>query len=211
LKTDSLIDALTQDAPLRTRFGPMLALATVVAVAFVAAAFFGMLGFRHDIGTAIATVRFLFKLIFTFALAASAIGLVSRLARPGRDPGAWGWALAVVPLLLLVALACELMMTPPSLWMSRLIGHNSLHCLSLIPLFAIGPLAALLYALRQGAPARPGLVGVLAGLAASGIAAIFYATNCTDDSPLFVATWYSLATAIVAGIGYLAGSRLLRW
>jgi len=113
--------------------------------------------------------------------------------------------------LLLMALACELMVTPPSLWMSKLVGHNSLHCLSLIPLFAIGPLAALLYALRQGAPARPGLAGVLAGLAASGIAAIFYATNCTDDSPLFVATWYSLATAIVAGIGYVAGSRLLRW
>jgi hypothetical protein len=211
LKTDSLIEALTQDAPVRTRFGPALVLATAGGIAFVGAAFFGLLGFRPDIGTAIGTVRFLFKLLLTFALAASALGIVSRFARPGRHLGVWRWALAAVPVLLLAALACELAVTPPSLWMKQLIGRNSLHCLSLIPLFAMGPLAALLYALRQGAPARPGLAGLLAGLAASGIAAIFYATNCTDDSPLFVATWYSLATAVVAGIGYLAGSRLLRW
>jgi hypothetical protein len=189
----------------------VLVFATLAGIAFVAAAFFGLLGFRPDLDTAIATGRFLFKLLLTLVLAASAIGVVSRFARPGRHAGGWGWALAAVPVLLLVALACEMTVTPPSLWMSKLVGHNSLHCLSLIPLFALGPLAALLYALRQGAPAQPGLAGVLAGLAASGIAAIFYATNCTDDSPLFVATWYSLATAIVAGIGYVAGSRLLRW
>lgn len=211
MKTDSLIDALTQDAPLRTRLSPLLALATVGGVALVAAEFFGLLGFRHDIGTAMKTGRFLFKLLLALVLAVSAIGVVSRFARPGRTPGAWGWALAIVPVLLLVALACELAMTPQSLWVSKLVGHNALYCLSLIPLFALGPLAALLYALRQGAPARPGLAGVLAGLAASGIAAIFYATHCTDDSPLFVATWYSLATLLVTGIGYVAGSRLLRW
>jgi hypothetical protein len=34
-------------------------------------------------------------------------------------------------------------------------------------------------------------------LAASGIAATFYAAHCTDDSALFVMTWYSLATLIV--------------
>jgi hypothetical protein len=42
------------------------------------------------------------------------------------------------------------------------------------------------------------LAGAIAGLAASGIAATFYATNCTDDSPLFVITWYPLATGFVA-------------
>jgi hypothetical protein len=51
----------------------------------------------------------------------------------------------------------------------------------------------------------------MAGLAAGGIAATFYATNCADDSPLFVATWFSLATLIVAASGYLMGRRLLAW
>jgi len=65
--------------------------------------------------------------------------------------------------------------------------------------------------LRQGAPTRPGLAGAVAGLAASGIAATFYASNCTDDSPLFVATWYPIATAMVVVVGYLIGTRALRW
>jgi hypothetical protein len=43
------------------------------------------------------------------------------------------------------------------------------------------------------------------------IAATFYASNCTDDSPLFVATWYPLAIGIVVLAGYVAGSRCLRW
>ena len=37
--------------------------------------------------------------------------------------------------------------------------------------------------------------------------ATLYASHCTDDSPLFVATWYTIATALVAAVGALAGSR----
>ena len=51
----------------------------------------------------------------------------------------------------------------------------------------------------------------MAGLAAGGLAAAFYASNCTDDSPLFVALWYTLAIGIVTGAGYLAGKRWLTW
>jgi hypothetical protein len=45
----------------------------------------------------------------------------------------------------------------------------------------------------------------------AGLAATLYASHCTDDSPLFVATWYTLSTALVTMIGALAGSRLLRF
>jgi hypothetical protein len=95
--------------------------------------------------------------------------------------------------------------------MPRLVGHNARFCLTLIPLLSIGPLACLLAALREGAPSNPGLAGAVAGLAASGIAATFYAANCTDDSALFVITWYPIATLIVATAGYLIGRKLLRW
>ena len=81
----------------------------------------------------------------------------------------------------------------------------------LIPFLSIGPLACIMLALRQGAPTRPGLTGAVAGLAAGGIAATLYASHCTDDSPLFVATWYSLAIGIVTLLGYVIGSRFLRW
>ena len=68
-----------------------------------------------------------------------------------------------------------------------------------------------LIALRQGAPTRPTLTGVVAGLFAGGVAAAIYAAHCPDDSPLFVALWYSLGIAIVALVGGLAGRLALRW
>jgi hypothetical protein len=65
--------------------------------------------------------------------------------------------------------------------------------------------------LRQGAPEHPALAGAAAGLFAGAIGAHLYATHCPDDSPLFVAAWYTLAIAFVVGTGALAGSRCLRW
>jgi hypothetical protein len=52
---------------------------------------------------------------------------------------------------------------------------------------------------------------MIAGLAAAGISATFYASSGDEDSPLFVLLWYPIAVAIVALAGYLLGRRLLRW
>ena len=105
----------------------------------------------------------------------------------------------------------ELMVVPPDLWMPRLIGHNMRFCTTMIPLFALGPLVLLLWAFRRGAPDNPARAGAVAGLIAGGIGAAFYAAHCFDDSPLFVATWYTLAIGVVTGLGALLGSRFLRW
>ena len=93
----------------------------------------------------------------------------------------------------------------------RWLGTNSMVCLTFIPLIGAGPLVAFLLALRHGAPASPSISGALAGIVAGGLAATFYAAHCTDDSPLFVATWYTLAIAILAAIGALAGRLVARW
>jgi hypothetical protein len=50
-----------------------------------------------------------------------------------------------------------------------------------------------------------------AGLAAGAIAAAIYAWHCPDDSPLFLATWYTITIAGVTVGGALLGRRLLRW
>jgi hypothetical protein len=76
---------------------------------------------------------------------------------------------------------------------------------------AAAPAAGLFAALRRAAPARPGLAGAVVGLAAGGIGAILYALTCPDDSPLFVAAWYSFAIVIVTGACSMAGRRWLRW
>jgi hypothetical protein len=104
------------------------------------------------------------------------------------------------------------MMVPQRLpMMARLVGHNSRVCMLAITLFSLPLLAGALVGLRHGAPARPAVTGAIAGLLSAGLAATLYASHCTDDSPLFVATWYGVATALVAAIGALAGSRVLRF
>ncbi len=183
--------------------------AGAAAVALAAIVFFGVLGARSDIAAAAETFRFLFKFVVTVALAASAFGLLKMLSRPDAEPHRTG--LAVAPMLLAAGIVAELAVSPLGTWSARLVGTNSLVCLTFIPLIGIGPLALLLLALRHGAPSHPMLAGAMAGLAAGGIAATFYAAHCTDDSPLFVATWYTIAIAMLTLAGALAAPRIARW
>jgi hypothetical protein len=107
--------------------------------------------------------------------------------------------------------AIELAVMPEASWEARLVGRNWIHCLMAIPALSIPILAGLLYVMRDGAPRSPTLAGAMAGLASAAIAATYYASNCTDDSPLFVATWYTLAVIIVTLAGAVVGRRLLQW
>ena len=212
MKTDDLILALGADA---RRRGPSLTGRVMLALAIGAcvslAVFMFMVGPRPDIVPAMHTMRFDLKFLDTLALLTPALLLCLRMSRPEVTAGTMlMWLLAPVALLAL-AVVVELLTVPSDLWMRKIIGRNWYHCLTLVPVFSLPPLAALILALREGAPRYPGLTGALAGLAAAGVSATIYATNCNDDSPLFVATWYPLATAAVAGLGTLAGRLWLRW
>ena len=134
-----------------------------------------------------------------------------RLARPDARPGALALWLFAPLVLLAAAVAVELMVVPPGEWMARLVGDNWMYCSTMIPMMAAPILAALIVAMRAGAPLHPGWTGALAGAASAGAAALLYASHCTDDSPLFVATWYPLATLVCAGAGALLGRRFLAW
>ncbi len=212
MRTEEFINTLVSDGPsARRRFDVMMGFAVALGAILAGGLFFLAIGFRPDISEALKRVPFIFKFVVTLSLAVPAIGLCSRLARPGVPVRHWAYALAAPALLLALAVLAELVLTPSSTWAPSLVGSNSRFCLTLIPLLAIGPLACLMVALRQGAPTRPGLAGAVAGLAASAIAATFYAANCTDDAPLFVATWYPLAIAMVVAAGYGIGSISLKW
>ena len=211
MRTDDLINLLTQDPSPPWRFRRVLAWAVAEGIAIAAILFFGWIGFRPDISKAVMGGGFWLKVVATIALAVTATRAALSLGRPGGNLPHRGLMLAIAPALLVCAVVVELLVLPEAQWMPRLVGHNAAKCLTLIPLFSIGPLACLLVALRQGAPSSPGLAGAVAGMAASGIAATFYAANCGDDSPLFVMTWFSIATLIVTTVGYLIGRKLLRW
>jgi hypothetical protein len=211
VKTSDFIGLLSADSAPVWRFGSIFGLAIVFGILIAGTTFFLGIGVRPDFSQAVQSPRFLFKFVATGTLAAGATGTVLSRARPCASLKRWSWVLMAVPLLLACAAAVELIVMPRDVWMKLLVGKNSRVCLTLIPLLAIGPLACLLIALRQGASEKPGVAGALAGMAASGIAATFYAANCTDDSPLFVATWYPLATLAISAMGYVAGVKLLKW
>jgi hypothetical protein len=211
VKTEDLISALAADGKATGNLGRSLLIALVAGAIVAGVAFFATLGFRPDIDSAVRTIRFLFKFVVTLSLAAAAIGVVWRIGRPGVPLGVPAWALAIPVVLLATAVAIELIVMPGASWGTRLVGRNSLHCLLAIPAFSIPTLAGVLYVMRDSAPSNPTLAGAVAGLAAAGIAATYYASNCADDSPLFVATWYTLAIMTVTIAGALLGRRLLRW
>lgn len=212
METDRLIRILAEDVKVQARpVGAVLAMALLVALPVSAAMLLVTLGVRPDVMSAMHNPFFDLKFAVTLALALPAIAISLHLSRPETSVKGWRWLLLIPVGLLAVGIGGE-MMTPQRLpAMTRMIGRNSRVCLAAIPLLSLPLLAAALIALRQGAPARPGLTGAFAGLLSGALAATLYASHCTDDSPLFVATWYAIAVLVVAAVGALAGSRVLRF
>jgi hypothetical protein len=212
MQTDRLIQTLAADNAHHERpVGSVLAMALLIAAPFSLAIFFMELGVRPDVMTAMRNPLFDLKFLVTLALAIPAIAISIHLSRPEVSLKGWAWLLLVPVGLLGIGIASEMMMPQRLPMMTRLVGSNSRVCMMAIPLLSLPLLAAALLALRQGAPARPAIAGAFAGLLSAGLAATLYASHCTDDSPLFVMTWYTLATALVTAIGAWAGSKVLRF
>jgi hypothetical protein len=210
VNTEQLLEALVADRGAKWPLGRSLLLALVAGGAGSLVVFFLTLGVRPDIGPALDTWRFDLKVAMVLLGLVLAIGVCLDCARPDmpRHP-----LRRLLPLLVVMAaaLAIELASVPESAWRSRLVGSNAMICLPMVPILSLAPLGAALLILRRGAPASPTLAGAAAGLVAALSGASLYAFHCFDDSPLFVATWYTLAVLAMMAIGALAGRRLLRW
>lgn len=211
MKTDDLIKALAADTTRTQPVGATLARVLPLGLAVSVILFALVVRVRSDIMSALLTWRFDLKLVLAVALAGAALWLVVRLARPMGDDRPPRLALLAVPLVLALAIVVELVSVPASAWATRAVGTNALWCLATIPVLSLAPLAAILVALRDGAPRSPAAAGAAAGLMAGALGAAIYGTHCWDDSPLFVAIWYPLAIAAVVTAGALIGRRLLSW
>jgi hypothetical protein len=212
VKTDALIELLVADLePSRLRFRARFRLELACGVLLAGLLLLAAIHLRPDLREQIASPRLLLKFAATLALTLASLGLVQRLATPGANVRPWLRALLVPPLILAIGMLAEGAAIPASIWPARLVGHYAPYCVTLIPLLSAAPLACLLHVLRRGAPSNPGLLGAFAGLLAGGVGATLYALHCTDDSPFFVAAWYSLAIAIVTFAGFAAGRRWLKW
>ena len=212
MDTDRLIRTLAADNGYRAPpVGYALMLALLAAAPVSLLMFFTELGVRPDVMVAMRNPFFDLKFAVTLALAIAAIAVSLHLSRPEASLRGFGWLLVIPAGILTAGIGGEMMMPQRLPMMTRLVGKNSWICMTTIPLLSLPILAAALMGLRHGAPSRPAVAGAVAGMLSAGLAATLYASHCTDDSPLFVATWYTLATALVTAIGALAGSKLLRY
>ena len=212
MKTKDMIAALAADrTPPATSPSRGVALAVIAGAAMAAVLFWLSLGLRQDFADAVHRAGFLYKFAITLALAIPATVFAVRSMRPGSE---WrigrGW-LTLGPAMLAIGVMIELATAPAIQWSGRMIGTNAAICLTAIPLLSVAPAICLFAAMRTGAPMNPSRAGAICGLASASIAATLYAAHCTDDSPLFVAVWYSLAIAGVTVAGSIAGRWWLRW
>lgn len=213
MRTEDLIKALAADAKsVEPPVAQTLATAVGVGTLISTLLFLWILGIRDNFIVSIETsLRFVFKFVLTLSIAIPAFVLVRNLARPDFKPGKYLWWLALAPLVLAVGVTSELFALPSDAWRANMIGHNAVFCLIVIPLLSLAPLAAVLYALHNGAPTHPAIAGAVGGLLSAGIAATLYAAHCPDDSPLFLAVWYTIGVVVMTGLGALLGPRVLRW
>jgi len=214
MRTNDLIDKLVADYVAEPPPKPVahrLVMAIIGGLAISAALFSITLGPRPDILSALSTWRFDIKWADNLVLVIAAAWVALRLSRPITTPPSAMRALIVPALLLLAAVTYELVTVPASEWPARAMGVNGVMCLANIIFLSVLPLTATIYALRQGAPMSPALAGAAAGLLAGALGATVFAMHCTNDSPLFVAIWYTLAIGLMSMFGLLIGRHVLRW
>lgn len=213
MKTDDLINALVADAPsAEPPIGRTLAIALTLGVVAGAALFSMLIGVRAEFGYIVThSWQFVLKFVFTVAVLIPALAMVRRLARPEGDASSIAPWLILPAAIMLAAMAYDIFDAGAANAGSMVFLPNWIKCVMLIPLLSLTPLAAVLYALKQGAPASPALAGAAGGLLSGAIGATLYASHCDADSPLFVGVWYPLGIAAMAALGGLIGSKLLKW
>ena len=214
MRTDELINTIVADhagqpGPKPVRHG--LVMAIIGGLAISSALFSLTLGVRPDFISALGTWRYDMKLGVNLVLMIAATWVALRLSSPTTTSLSAMRALLVPTLLVLGAVVYELVTIPASAWSSRAMGVNGVMCVASILFLALLPLTATIYALRQGAPTSPAVMGAVGGLLAGSLGATVFAMHCTNDSPLFVAIWYALAIGLMSIFGLLVGKRALRW
>jgi hypothetical protein len=213
MKTDELIQSLSGDlspvAPgaVARRIGLGLSGGALASTAIMLA----WLGLRPDIVQAVATPMFWMKVGYAALTGLALAAVLTRLSRPAVRVGALV-LVAGAPLAVVVAMALFRMANaPPDGRHELLMGHSSFLCPWRILVIGLPLLAGAVWAVRGLAPTRLALAGLVAGGCAGALAAAIYAFACNETSAPFLAVWYTLGMALVAGLGALAGARLLRW
>ena len=213
MKTDQLIDMLSTNVEPVPPGGLRKTLLGALVAGGIAAfcLMLATVGLRTGVTDGFLPGYLTVKLLFTLSLIGVGAALLERLMRPGQD-GRKLFAFVFLPFLIVVcAGVASLVFGQPMAWGRMMFGMQWATCLLCIPLFAVVPFAALIWALRKGAPTNLRQAGAIAGLVAGALGATAYAFHCPDDSVPFIAVWYGTLVVLCGAIGAVLGPRLLRW
>ena len=213
MKTDELIDMLSTNLePAKSgQFRKVLAFTVVAGGLAAFCVMLATVGLRTDTGGGFHPVYLVLKLLFMLTLIGAGAGLLAKLIRPGQDGRNLYKVIFLAFLAVGLAGVVMLILRPSAAWGHMILGTEWAMCAFCIPLFAIFPFAALIWALRRGAPTNLKRTGAIAGLVAGALGAVAYAFHCPDDSIPFIALWYGAMVGLCALMGAVFGPRLLRW
>ncbi len=210
MKTDDLLVALAADTMPRLSVRGRMLRALPMALALSVGALVVIWGIRSDIGTALSSVAVL-KTTIPLVLAALAGAFALALSQPDSAPQSWGKLLLLCAAALLLAFVMALYFGGVARLIDVLWRPSLVVCVISIPILAMPILTAVLWGLSAGAPTDPGKTGILAGIAAGGLATAVYTFYCDQDAALFYLPAYSAAMALVVLLGGAAGARVLKW
>ena len=213
MKTNDLIAMLATEASATPTVSPLrrCAQATAAGVAVSLVLVLTLWGLNPELNALAHTQTFWVKVVWLVLTCTFAAPVVMHLARPGvaAGRGVWGIAAALAGMALLALM--QVATVDAETGMQLMLGRSWQECSASIAALSVPLLAALLWMLRDMAPTRPALAGASAGLMAGSLASLVYSLHCTETAYAFVAVWYVAGIAVMAGIGALLGSRLLRW
>jgi hypothetical protein len=213
MKTDDLISMLSTNLePVRSeRVLLVLVAGLAVGVAVALCLMMGMFGAPAEAFRGEHFVLQASTLVFTLGLVIAGVRFLVKSARPGQSGRS---SLVFIGLFFLVGViaACVILAaTSPTSWGAMLLGPQLSSCLLCIPLFALAPFVALIWAMRKGAPTKLVRSGAVMGLVAGALGATVFALQYPSASIPFVVLWYGGLIGLCAAVGALLGPRVLRW
>jgi hypothetical protein len=211
--TDALIESLSASPAkvARGAVGRRVALGLGVGGLGSAALMLLWLGPRPDLAQALMTPMFWIKFGYAAATGLLMAAVLIRLSKPAARIGALAIAAAGPFALVVVMAVARFVQTPAEGHRALLMGHSSMICPFRIAAIGLPLLAGAVWAVRGLAPTRLALAGLAAGGCAGALGAMVYGFACNETSAPFLAIWYTAGMVIVALLGALGGSRLLRW
>ena len=213
MKTNDLIAMLAADASAIPTASPLRRCAQAIAAGMTASLVLVLTlwGLNPELSELTHTQVFWVKVLWLVLTCTFAAPVVMQLSRPGMAAGRGVWGIAAALLGMTVLALAQVATVDADTGMQLMLGESWQMCSASIAALSVPLLAALLWMLRGMAPTRPALAGASAGLMAGSLASLVYSLHCTETAYAFVAVWYVAGIAVMAGVGALLGSRLLRW